>query len=210
MIENRWVEGAGSFITRSQLDECIDPDWKPQLMGQQGFRYVAGLDLGLTKDRTALAVGHLDKAGNSVVLDYMRVWQGSMSSPVSIAAVEEELLSVAGRFSLDSIAFDPWQLQASLQRLRSRLPVKEFSFTSESVRRLSETLFNLFQTTQLRLYPDEELQRELLNLNVVQKGYGWRIDHAAGGYSDRAMALGMMAMEALGNRGRPNIRWIYH
>ena len=86
--------------------------------------------------------------------------------------------------------------------------MKEFHFTAESVRRLSETLFNLIQTAGLRLYQDDELEQELLNLNVVQKGYGWRIDHASGGYSDKAMALGMMALEALAMPGRPNIRMI--
>lgn len=86
--------------------------------------------------------------------------------------------------------------------------MKEFTFTAESVRRLSETLFNLIQTARLRLYQDDELEQELLNLNVVQKGYGWRIDHASGGYSDKAMALGMMALEALAMPGRPNIRMI--
>ena len=77
------------------------------------------------------------------------------------------------------------------------------------MRRLSETLFNLIQTSRLKLYPDEALERELLNINVVQKGYGWRIDHSSG-HDDRAMALGMMAMEALdlGSRGEPNLRWI--
>ena len=63
--------------------------------------------------------------------------------------------------------------------------MKEFTFTSESVRRLSESLFNLIQTGRLRLYPDRELEREPLSLNVVQKGYGWRIDHGSGGFSDR-------------------------
>ena len=60
------------------------------------------------------------------------------------------------------------------------------------------------------MYPDEALERELVGLNVVQRGYGWRIDHSSGGHDDRAMALGMMAMEAidLGSRGEPNVGWI--
>ena len=53
-------------------------------------------------------------------------------------------------------------------------------FTSENVRRLLEALFNLIQMGRLRLYEEESLERELLNLNVVQKEYGWRIDHASG------------------------------
>ena len=201
LIENKWVEGSGSFITRAQLSECIDPAWHPQLVGESNTSYVAALDLGLTRDRTALAVGHFDRRTEKIVLDWLRVWQGSRDDPVNIADVENELMELAKRFRLTRVDLDPWQLQSSLQRLRGVLPVKEFTFTAENVRRLSETLFNLIQTATLRLYPDDELERELLNLNVVQKGYGWRIDHAGGGYSDRAVALGMMCLEALAIRG---------
>jgi hypothetical protein len=206
LIENKCVEGSGSFITRPQLQACIDPYLVPRLAGQPDVQYVAALDLGLKRDRTALAVGHLDQEENTVVLDVLRTWQGSRSDPVSIAEVEEELLSLAGRFQLRRVAMDPWQLQSSLQRLGQTLPVSEFIFSAESVRRLSEALFNLIQTTRLRLYHDEELEKEFLALNVVQKGYVWRIDHTSAGYSDRAMALGMMAMELLAQPlGRPNI-----
>ena len=208
LIENKWVEGVGSFITRAQLESCVDRAWRPQLAGDSGTSYVAALDLGLTRDRTALAVGHLDGEQNVVVLDSLMVWQGSKAQPVSIAGVERELLGLAGRFNLRRVSLDPWQMQSSIQRLRARLAVEEFTFTSESVRRLSETLFNLIQTGRMRLFHDPDLEDELLRLNVVQKGYGWRIDHAGGGYSDRAMALGMMAMEALNPPPVPNIRFI--
>lgn len=210
LIENKWVEGAGSFITRAQLSECIDESLRPQVSGDKGQRYFAGLDLGLTHDRTALALGHLDSANNTVTLDCLRVWQGTRANPVQIADVEAELETLTSRFNIRQIACDPWQLQSTIQRMKGKLPVHEFKFTGETVRRLSETMFDVIRSGRLRLYPDAELEAELLNLNVIQKGYGWRIDHSSGGYSDRAMALGMMAMQALeeGGRGRPNVRFI--
>lgn len=209
LIENKWVEGSGSFITRAQLEQCIDQDWRPQLAGSPDQSYVVGIDLGLKHDRTALVVGHLDRAANTVVLDHLKVWQGSKTQPVNIGDVEAELLGVADRFRLRRAVLDPWQLQSTLQRLRGRLPVHEFTFTAESVRKLSENLFTLLQGGRLRLFHDEALERELLALNVVQKSYGWRIDHQAGGYSDRAMALGMMALEAVqGGGGSPNLRFL--
>jgi hypothetical protein len=196
LIENKWIEGSGSFITRQQLEACIDASWGPQLSGQ-GARYIAAIDLGLKRDRTALAIGHLDTKTQRVWLDSLQTWQGSRAHPVSIAEVEGELEGIRNRFSIHRLICDPWQMQSTIQRLRGRLPVQEFTFSAENVRRLSETLFNLIQSGRLRLYPDEELERELLSLNVVQKSYGWRMDHTSGGYSDRAIALGMMAMEAL-------------
>ena len=64
------------------------------------------------------------------------------------------------------------------------------------MRRLSENLYALLKNGQMRLYSDPELERELLRLEARQTGYGWRIDHRSGGYSDRAMAIGMAALHA--------------
>jgi hypothetical protein len=200
LIENKWTEGSGSFITRAMLDSCIDPERSQQLFGTSGTRYVAALDLGLVHDKTALAICHLDQ--HTPVLDYLRVWKGSHSSPVSIASVEDELLLVANRFRLRKLFVDPWQMQASVQRLKGQLPITEYRFTSESVRRLSEALYTAISTGRLKLFPDSELESELLSLNAVQKGYGWRVDHTAGQYSDRAMAIGMCLTELLNRPSR--------
>jgi hypothetical protein len=195
LIENKWTEGSGSFITRTMLDSCIDAQWSPQLFGSGSTRYVAALDLGLVHDRTALAVCHME--GDQPTLDYLRVWKGNQAHPVSIEAVEGELLAVSRRFRLKKLFSDPWQMQASIQRLRGKLTVTEFRFTAESVRRLSEALYTAISTGRMRLYPDKELESELLALNAVQKGYGWRVDHSSGNYSDRAMAIGMCLTELL-------------
>ena len=195
--ENKWTEGSGSFVTREQLDRCIDPTWAPQLAGAGGLRYFVGLDLGLTRDRTARAVVHYDRDAGKVALDDLRVWQGTRAKPVVIEQVEEDLIAVKERFRDSVFYLDPWQLQSTLQRLRGKLRLEPFTFTTESVRRLSENLYQLLRNAKLRLYPDAELERELLQLEMVQTGYGWRIDHRSGGFSDRAVAIGMAALPAV-------------
>ncbi len=195
--ENKWTEGSGSFITREQLDRNIDATWRPQLQGQNGHQYYVGLDLGLTRDRTARAVVHFDREGDRVVLDDLRIWQGTPAHPVNIEEIEDDLVSCDTRFGRPSFHLDPWQLKGSIQRLQTSLRINEFKFTSESVRQLSENLFGLLSKGQMRLYPDDDLERELLRLEAKQTAYGWRIDHAAGGFSDRAMALGMAAMHSV-------------
>jgi len=209
--ENKWTEGSGSFVTRPELDRCIDATWRPQLQGREGVRYFVGLDLGLTRDRTARGICHYDREVDKVVLDDLKTWQGTPVHPVDIDVVEEDLKGCNQRFNRPDFWLDPWQLQSSLQRLRGSLNINEFTFTSESVRRLSENLYGLLHNGQMRLYPDADLERELLRLEVKQTGYGWRIDHAAGGFSDRAMALGMAALHAATEgpgSGPPRIRWL--
>ena len=200
LIENKWTEGSGSFITRAMLDSCVDPEWLPQLLGSDTSRYVAALDLGLVHDKTALAICHFEDGGP--VLDYLGVWEGSQSTPVSIAAVEDELLQISNRFRLRKLLVDPWQMQASIQRLKGRISISEYRFTAESVRRLSEALYTAISTGRLKLFRDTELETELLGLNAVQKGYGWRVDHTASQHSDRAMAIGMCLTELLNRPSR--------
>ena len=194
--QNKWTEGSGSFVTREQLDRNIDPDWRPQVAGADGVRYFVGLDLGLRRDRTARAVVHYDRASDRVVLDDLKVWTPTSGQEIQIAEVEEDLEAVDRRFGWPAFYLDPWQLIGSIQQLADSLNVHEFKFTSESVRQLSENLYGLLKNGQMRLYPDPELERELLRLEARQTGYGWRIDHRSGGYSDRAMAIGMAALHA--------------
>jgi len=157
--------------------------------------YYVGLDLGLVRDRTARAVVHVE-SGGLVVVDDLKVWQGSRPQPVQIADIEEDLIKVSERFHRPVIVCDPWQLTGSQQRLRGRLNIHEFRFTSDSVRRLSENLLMLIRDARLRLYPDTELERELLALQMIQTTYGYRMDHRAGGFSDRAVALALAALNA--------------
>jgi hypothetical protein len=195
---NVWVDSAGGFITREDLARCVDPDWRPQIAGDALVEgYVYALDLGLTKDRTARAMVHLDRDGQVVVLDSHKVWQGTRGDPVLIADVEADMAACDEQFYHPLMLVDPWQMQGTIQRLRGKYHLEEFTFTSENVRRLSANLYSLLHNGQLRLYPDADLEREILALEVKATGYGWRIDHTAQGFSDQAMALGMAALGAI-------------
>ena len=63
------------------------------------------------------------------------------------------------------------------ERLRSRIRVREFTFSQGSVQKLSATLHHAITSAALRVYPDPELSREVLGLQVIQTGSGWRFDH---------------------------------
>lgn len=188
--ENKWVEGAGSFVTRAALARCFDDRFRQEPHGWRGRSYVLAVDLGLTKDRTAMAIMH--REDDLYVLDDMQVWQGSQGEPVQIAEVEAAIASASTRFHLARIVCDPWQMQRTIQRFGGL--VEEFRFNAASVARLSATLLHLVTTGRLRMYPDDDLFRELAELQAEQTSYGWRIDHARNKHDDRAMAMGMAAL----------------
>lgn len=203
VIENKWTSGSGDFVTAEQWRLCVDDGWRPQTRAEPGRSYFAGLDLGLVKDATALAVVHVDGDG-CVRLDELRTWQGRRGDPVDIAAVERAIVDVSERFAPCRVSADPWQLSGSIQRLsRAGVDISEHVFSASSVAKLSTTLYSLITGARLRVYDDAELEREVLGLQTVLTASGWRVDHRAGGYSDRAMALAMAALTALGDRGAP-------
>jgi hypothetical protein len=188
VILNRWSTGSGDFVAAEQWRRCVDERLSPKTRGTGG-RYFAGLDLGLTKDRTALAIVHRD--GDVTQLDELTVWEGSREDAVSIVGIERAVVDASERFPGLQASADPWQLKGSIERLDGRVRIAEFVFSAGSVQKLSATLHGAITSGALRVYPDAELEREILGLRVVETTSGWRFDHRAGGYSDRAVALAM-------------------
>ena len=195
--ENRWVGGIGAFLSREDVDSCIDTTLGQQLGGNNAH-YFVGVDLGLSKDRTVVAVCHKDRKTERIVLDNIRTWQGSKTEKVNIEEVEDWILFLTKNFRpIDSVLVDPWQAQNSIQRLkRQHVPIEEFQFTATNVTKLSSELFSLFKNRRISIFDYRPLVQELMTAKIVEKSYGFRIDHTSGGYTDHLMALGMAAMHA--------------
>jgi hypothetical protein len=198
LIGNVWTTGAGDFVTQQQWRACVDERLTPTRTG--GGRRFGALDLGLVKDRTAISVLHWED--DLLVLDQLDVWEGSRDEPVSIRVIENALLDAARRYPGLEIYCDPWQFKGSMERLRDHLRLREFTFSASSVQKLSAVLHHAITSAALRVYPDADLEREILGLRVVESAGGWRFDHRRGGFSDRAVSLGMAVMLAH-ERGRP-------
>ena len=87
----------------------------------------------------------------------------------------------------------------TIQRFRSNaVPVIEFYLTVQNITKLSKNLFYLLKNEKM-LIPDEytKLKDELKGLQVVDKSYGWRIDHSDTTSSDITMSVGMAALTAM-------------
>ena len=194
LFENRWVEAAGAFLDVEALDSCFTLPGAA-LRSEERHRYVAGLDLGHTNDRTALAVGHREE--EAVHLDRLHVWAGSRREPISFAMVEEAVLRQHERFRF-RLSVDPWQALHVLERLRERgVRAHEVTFSAGFKQKLASTLLQSVNDRALALYPDDELRDELLGLRVKQTAGGWTFDHASGSHDDRAVALAVMIVAAL-------------
>lgn len=195
--ENKWVQGENSFLQADEVEACKDYILKPQLTGKENAKYYLAVDLGLTRDRTVLTVCHFNPEDNLVYLDYVRTFQGSKKNPVLISDVEEAIMACNQSFNIVKNIFDPWQMKGTSERLRRRIKVEEFNFTSNSIQKLSQNLYYLFHNGLIKIFPHKMLEEELLSLNAEEKSYGWRLDHKSGGFSDHVVSLGMSSMYAV-------------
>lgn len=194
LFENVWTQAEGAFLSPEALDGCFSMAEPP--LRHNDRSYTAALDLGHVNDRTAFCIGH--RESGQVVLDRMYTWTGSPKAPVSFEMVESQILAAHSDYRF-RLSLDPWQGYHLAERLRRKgVSAKEVNFSPAFKQRLASTLLQAVNDELLRLYPAEGLREELLALKVKATSNGWTFDHAAGGHDDRAVALALMTVAALG------------
>jgi hypothetical protein len=197
LFENRWTEAEGAFLDPAVVDAAFSLEG-PALAAEPGRSgYMAGLDLGHSKDRTAFAIVHHRETGD-VNLDRLQVWTPRKGAPVDFADVESFIRAAHERFRF-TLRLDPWQGLDLAQRLRAAgIPAQEFNFNPSSKQKLASTLLHSLNAGKLRLYPAEGLREELLDLRVKQTASGgWTFDHDSRGHDDRAVALALALVAAI-------------
>ena len=193
---NEWVtEGENPFMPDEGWSCFKSFQLEKETCGKNS--HYIGIDLGLKKDAAALTILH--REGQKFVVDVVKRWLGSSDNPVSILEIENYMASCLKYFSDCTIICDPWQLMGTIQRFRaSGVTVIEYYLTIQNITKLSKNLFYLFKNAKFNI-PDEyiKLKDELKGLQVVDKTYGWRIDHSETTTSDISMSLGMAALTAM-------------
>ena len=207
LIENQWTDSPDVLVSAEDLEAaCILPG---VLEPVPGFRYLVTLDYGPKRDRTVVAVCHAERlseapgASRRVVLDRMRVWQGSRFRSVSLTDVEEFVAEVSHRYNRAVVHCDPYQSIGLIQRLNARgVRAVEFPFTSVSVNRVASALMVAFQNGLIVLPDDRELRDELSRVRLKQTGPGsLKLDNPSGTHDDRATVLGMACAMLQGESG---------
>lgn len=196
--ENRWAPAGSSFVTQADIDRLHEVPWAIQLgpNPDKYFSYVVACDLGLSHDRTARAVGHYDPADGRVYLDNLRLWEGTPKAHVPIAEVEEDLVNCVDRFRARTLVVDPWQMEATIQKLKNIYNVVPFNFQTDMTF-LSQLLIQMLRGGKLIAYGEPTLDDELRRLISKQTARGWRIEHVRGQRNDCVVALGMVVVEAI-------------
>jgi hypothetical protein len=199
MVENRFVTSESGFVEMSAWDRIVNPALG-SVVSNPMLPVWIGVDASVKRDSTAIVAVTFDSRAQQVRLCFHRVFQPSPEEPLDFeATIEATLLDLAQRFQVRKILFDPYQMQATAQRLeRAGLPIEEFPQSSPNLTATSQNLFELIQSGALVCYPDAALRLAVSRAVAVETPRGWRLSKATQSHKiDTVIALAMAAHAAV-------------
>src|SRR5262249_7449018 len=118
------------------------------------------------------------------------------------------LLDLNRKFDVRAVLFDPYQMQASAQRLRGRgVPMREFPQSIPNLTEASQNLYELIRSRNLIVYPDADLRLAVSRAVAIEGSRGWKIAKEKASHKiDVVVALGMAALAASQQGARPIAR----
>lgn len=153
------------------------------------------------REKTLIDLGYLDepeiKTRKKVIegtgeirLADIQTWDPKKGR-IEIADIEETILSLDRKFDL-SVGCDPWQAMHLIQRLEKEgLYIESVDFVGKNLTSMCSLVLSAFSDGRIKLYPHDQLIRDLKNLRVIEKSYGVRLDspRTKGGHGDISTAL---------------------
>jgi Phage Terminase len=205
MIENRWVSTESTFIDMAWFDQCVDANAR-MLVADPRLEVFVGIDASVKHDSTAIVAVAFDRAARVARLVWHRIFQPTPDEPLNFeATVERTVMDLAQRFKLRAVLFDPYQMQASAQRLRARnVPMREFPQSVPNLTESSQNLYELIRSRNLVMYPDAEIRLAISRAVAIEGSRGWKIAKEKQSHKvDVVIALGMAALAAAQKGSRP-------
>ena len=143
--------------------------------------FVGGVDLGLTRDCSAVVTLAVPKGGYAgrIRLAAHKLWRPTLGKKIDLTEVEQYVLDLDEQFGLEFVALDPWQSELLASRLEAgsahrRRNQRRHFWTKPWAREVQPTAANLreqatltieyFQDHRLDLYPCEPLRRDLAHV----------------------------------------------
>ena len=116
-----FTEYGGEFTDRTRgwierdkdLMDCVDPGARPKYYGVPRQSYFLGLDLGLSGDATAIALGHIDLAERKIIVDLVDQIKAGEGKYINVErldfdAVADWIAELSKKFLIHEGIFDQW------------------------------------------------------------------------------------------------------
>ena len=176
LIENRWVTSESNFVDMAWYDACVDADLYPELTDPR-LPVWCGVDASVKRDSTAIVATTFDQKTKKVRLVWHRTFQPSPEDPLDFEnTIERTLLELKRRFWMRECRFDPYQMQASAQRLTAQgVPMLEFPQSVPNLTGASTNLYEIIKGRNLIVYPDDDPRLAISRSVALETTRGWRI-----------------------------------
>ncbi len=218
---NQWSTGGGDALTPEDIAAAIRDDLRPMKGNESNWLFVAGIDLGLTRDCSAVVVLAVQAGGvaSKIRLAQHKLWRPSLGKKVNLSAVEHHVLALDERYGLEFVGFDPWQMEHLAQRLEadsahrrrnvrrrygSQPWMREIPPTAANLRQQAALTIECFQDRRMQLFDCPPLRRDLERLRVEEKNYGFRLvsprDETGHGDSASAFCLALLLAHELAGK----------
>lgn len=173
--ENRWAAAEQTFLTPELWDPCVDQDHRAVIGCHEPV--FAGVDIGIKHDNAARVAVRWDDTGQRLILVSHRIWKPTPSEPIDLeTTVEADLKGLNARHYLTQVLCDPYQFHRSITGLQTAgLMIEEFPQTVGNTTLMGQTLFDLLNGRNLKLYPAADMRQQALNTVAIETARGWRI-----------------------------------
>lgn len=192
--ENRFTGREDQLFSEKQWDSVTD-HLHGSLAPTKKIAVSVAVDIG-TKHDSSGVVGAYRASDGRVALAFAKKFIPEPGNS-TIGDVEAYLEQLHKDYKLATVRFDPSQFVGSAERLRKekRLPMEEFTQTSDHLTQMGENLVELVKSRRLRVFADTDMRRHALNAVAIETPRGWKIaKEKASAKVDLLVALAMAAL----------------
>lgn len=193
---NQWASSSESFIPIEWYDAC-----KVDSMSELGRKgVVIGVDAAVENDCFAIVMVSMSPEGKPQIR-YVRKWTPPAGGQIQFDEIETELLRLFKTYSVECVAYDPYQLASMSQRLSSNVFWEAFNQGKDRAV-ADKQFFDLIRDRRIEHTGEPDLRQHILNsdrkpeddkLRIIKRTQSGKIDLcvAASMACDRAIYYGL-------------------
>jgi len=198
-----WSSGSGDALDEDDIRAAVTqagPLIASDSRHLPGWKFIAGLDLGVKHDHSALVVLGVLHGTARIRVASIQSWKPPRGGQVDLTAVERAIVQAHRQYNLQKLLFDPNQALLMAQRVRRNafLICEEMSFVGANLDRMATVLMETFRSRIIDMFDHQQLIRDLKRLTIEEKSYGQKLTAVsdADGHADTATALAIALPEA--------------
>ena len=188
-----WGSNSGDAFDEQDLLATVTRTG-PLTRHDRGFRFCAGLDLGISHDHCALAV--LDSCYKTQRVGLSNCWsfKPPKDAKVDLMKVEEAVILAHEIYKFEVLYYDPFQCELMAQRLaRSsrRIKCEPMNFVGKNLDTMASTAMEVIRGRRFDCYDEPRFLEDMRRLTITEKSYGHRLESTrdAGGHADIATSV---------------------